>query len=45
MLQKDYFFYFAVESSLARDYVTEQTIVALNNNVVPIVWGMTDYER
>lgn len=44
-LRKDYFFYLAFENSLAVDYVTEKVIRAMQNDVVPIVYGEADYSR
>lgn len=45
LLQKDYFFYLALENSFAEDYVTEKLLTAMSNNVIPIVFGGADYSR
>lgn len=45
ILRRDYFFYLAFENSLAVDYVTEKVIRAMQNDVVPIVYGEADYSR
>ncbi|KAJ2941176.1 hypothetical protein O0L34_g10408 [Tuta absoluta] len=40
-----YYFYFAFENSLAKDFVTEKVVKAVRNYVVPIVFGDADYNR
>lgn len=45
LLKREYLFYLAFENSLAVDYVTEKVIRAMQNNVVPIVYGDADYYR
>lgn len=45
LLEKDYFFYLAMENSFDRDYVTEKFSKSLMNGVVPIVFGGADYNR
>lgn len=45
ILKRDYLFYLAFENSLAVDYVTEKVIRAMQNDVVPIVYGEADYSR
>ncbi|XP_026317845.1 alpha-(1,3)-fucosyltransferase C-like [Hyposmocoma kahamanoa] len=45
ILRRDYLFYLAFENSLAVDYVTEKVVRALQNDVVPIVYGKADYSR
>ncbi|VVD04032.1 unnamed protein product [Leptidea sinapis] len=45
LLERNYYFYLSFENSFAEDYVTEKLLNALNNNVVPIVYGAADYTR
>ncbi|XP_049878439.1 alpha-(1,3)-fucosyltransferase C-like isoform X1 [Pectinophora gossypiella] len=45
MLENDYYFYLALENSFSDDYVTEKILTAVQNNVVPIVYGCADYTR
>ncbi|XP_075973110.1 alpha-(1,3)-fucosyltransferase C-like [Anticarsia gemmatalis] len=45
MLSEKYYFYLSFENSLSEDYVTEKLLKALNNDVVPIVYGGADYSR
>ncbi|XP_049877881.1 alpha-(1,3)-fucosyltransferase C-like [Pectinophora gossypiella] len=45
MLEKDYYFYLALENSFDEDYVTEKVLRAMQNNVVPIVYGGANYSR
>lgn len=45
ILRREYFFYLAFENSLAVDYVTEKVLRAMQNDVVPIVYGDADYSR
>ncbi|XP_053616387.1 alpha-(1,3)-fucosyltransferase C-like [Plodia interpunctella] len=45
MLEKNYFFYLALENSFDEDYITEKVLTAFNNNVVPIVYGGANYSR
>lgn len=45
MLKRDYFFYMSLENSFAEDYVTEKLLTALDNDLVPIVFGGADYSR
>lgn len=45
MIERDYFFYLAFEGSLCKDYVTTELMRALHHNVVPIVYGGTNYTR
>lgn len=44
-LKKYYFFYLALEDSLAKDYLTKSVLYAYQNNAVPIVFGKADYKR
>ncbi|KAL0870304.1 hypothetical protein ABMA27_005326 [Loxostege sticticalis] len=45
ILKRHYYFYLSFENSLAQDYVTEKLLNALNNDVVPIVFGSANYSR
>lgn len=45
MLREKYFFYLSFENSFSEDYVTEKLLKALQNNVVPIVFGGANYTR
>lgn len=45
LLKKDYFFYLSLENSFSEDYVTEKVLTAVENDVVPIVYGGADYSR
>lgn len=45
MLERDYYFYLAMENSLVKDYVTEKVLTALQHYAVPIVFGGADYNR
>ncbi|KAJ8728283.1 hypothetical protein PYW08_016668 [Mythimna loreyi] len=45
MLTRDYFFYLSFENAFSEDYVTEKLLHALQNNVVPIVYGGANYSR
>lgn len=45
LLQSDYYFYLAFESSMSEDYVTEELLIPLKNFAVPIVYGGANYER
>lgn len=38
-------FYFAAENSLCRDYVTEKPWKALQNNMIPVVYGLANYSE
>ena len=44
-LPSTYKFYLAFENSLCRDYVTEKLFRTLNTEIVPIVYGATNYSR
>lgn len=45
IIQRNYYFYFALENSFSEDYVTEKLLLALNNYAVPIVYGSANYSR
>ncbi|XP_028177730.1 alpha-(1,3)-fucosyltransferase C-like [Ostrinia furnacalis] len=45
MVGERYFFYLSFENSFNKDYVTEKLLTALNNDVVPIVYGFANYTR
>ncbi|XP_053616796.1 alpha-(1,3)-fucosyltransferase C-like [Plodia interpunctella] len=42
-LRKNYFFYLALEDSIAEDYITEQILYGYKYNAVPIVYGGANY--
>ena len=44
MLEKNYKFYLALENSICPDYVTEKMYEALKHNIVPVVFGGSDYK-
>uniref|UniRef100_A0A2H1VN94 Fucosyltransferase n=1 Tax=Spodoptera frugiperda TaxID=7108 RepID=A0A2H1VN94_SPOFR len=44
-LRNDYYFYLAFENSFSVDYVSEKLLWALNNYVVPVVYGGANYTR
>ena len=43
MVERDYYFYLSFENSICADYVTEKFFNAMTRNIVPIVFGGTDY--
>ena len=45
MLGQRYKFFFALENSLCKDYVTEKAFEPMNFDMVPIVMGDVDYSR
>ncbi|KAL1402854.1 hypothetical protein pipiens_005897 [Culex pipiens pipiens] len=45
MLTEEYRFYFAFENSLCRDYVTEKMYNAMDNYIIPVVFGGVDYSK
>ncbi|KAJ8728695.1 hypothetical protein PYW07_006391 [Mythimna separata] len=45
LLKNDYYFYLSLENSFDEDYVTEKLLTALDNDVIPIVYGGADYSR
>lgn len=44
-LQRDYYFYLAIEDAIYEDYVTDKILLALNNYAVPVVYGGANYSR
>jgi alpha-1,3-fucosyltransferase len=44
-LSKEYRFILAFENSICRDYVTEKYFNALNYDIIPVVFGGSDYHR
>ena len=44
ILEKKYKFYLALENSICPDYVTEKMYEALKHNIVPVVFGGSDYK-
>lgn len=44
-LESDYYFYFAAEDSISKDYVTENLLYPLQHFAVPIVYGGANYTR
>ncbi|KAF9804301.1 hypothetical protein SFRURICE_011916 [Spodoptera frugiperda] len=44
-IQKEYYFYFAYDGSMAEDYVTTEVLKAYLNDAVPIVVGGADFTR
>ncbi|KAJ8729964.1 hypothetical protein PYW07_017002 [Mythimna separata] len=45
LLKRDYYFYLSFENAFSEDYVTEKLMHAVQNNVVPIVYGGANYSR
>ena len=45
VLDRDYFFYLALENSVCQDYISEKFYRALRSNAVPIVFGGAHYSR
>lgn len=45
IIQKDYYFYLSYEHSNAEDFVTEDVLMAYDNNAVPIVMGNAKYNQ
>jgi alpha-1,3-fucosyltransferase len=43
MLREDYKFGLAFENSLCTDYVSDKLYTALENGVLPVVYGEADY--
>ncbi|XP_049878843.1 alpha-(1,3)-fucosyltransferase C-like [Pectinophora gossypiella] len=44
-LKKTYFFYLALEDSIAEDFITDVVLPAYKNDIVPIVYGGAKYDR
>ncbi|KAJ2941164.1 hypothetical protein O0L34_g10398 [Tuta absoluta] len=44
-INRNYFFLLVLENNEAMDYVTDKVLIALQNNVVPVVYGGADYSR
>lgn len=45
MIGHKYYFYLSFENSFSEDYVTEKLLIAVQQNVVPIVFGGANYTR
>lgn len=45
MIERDYYFYLALENSFADDYVTEKLLWALKYYAIPVVFGGANYTR
>ncbi len=45
MAEEKYFFYLSFENSICVDYVTEKFFNAMNYNIIPVVFGGTDYDK
>lgn len=45
MLEENYLYYFSFENTLCEDYITEKLYLVLNYNVVPVVYGLANYEE
>lgn len=45
IIEKDYYFYLALENSFDEDYVTEKLLLALQHNAIPVVYGGANYTR
>lgn len=45
VIQKEYYFYLALENSFCEDYVSEKVLHGLQNFAIPIVYGGANYER
>lgn len=45
LVERNYYFYLALENSNSEDYVTEKLTTALNNYAVPVVLGGANYSR
>ena len=45
ILESRYKFYLSFENSICTDYVTEKFYLALQRNIVPIVYGGADYRK
>ncbi|XP_026319429.1 alpha-(1,3)-fucosyltransferase C-like [Hyposmocoma kahamanoa] len=45
LIESDYYFYLAFESSFSEDYVTEKILTALQHFAVPVVFGGANYTK
>lgn len=45
MLQKDYYFYLAIEGAMSEDFVSTEVLKAYDSDVVPVVVGGADYMK
>lgn len=45
LIESDYYFYLAFESSFSEDYVTEKVLTALEHYAVPVVFGGANYSK
>lgn len=45
LIQKNYYFYLAIEETLGEDVVTDNLLYALDNFAIPIVYGGANYTR
>lgn len=45
LIESDYYFYLAFESSFSEDYVTEKILTALQHFAVPVVFGVANYTK
>ncbi|KAJ0177335.1 hypothetical protein K1T71_007344 [Dendrolimus kikuchii] len=45
MIEDKYYFYLSFENSLSEDYVTEKLLIAVQYNIVPVVFGGANYSR
>ncbi|KAJ8728690.1 hypothetical protein PYW07_006386 [Mythimna separata] len=44
-IEKDYYFYMAVEDGVSEDYVTAEVLKGYQNDAVPVVFGGADYTK
>lgn len=44
-ISRHYYFYLVIESSVTEDYLTEEVLLAYDNDAVPIVVGGVDYTK
>lgn len=45
LVEKDYYFYLALENAISEDYVTEKVLHGLQHSAIPIVYGGANYTR
>ncbi|XP_066979138.1 alpha-(1,3)-fucosyltransferase C-like [Macrobrachium rosenbergii] len=45
LLEDNYKFYLSFENSVCKDYVTEKLFNILKYNVIPVVYGLADYDK